>query len=326
MKYKLSQNCLVIFILLSNALSSAEVIMLDTLADHIKQMESAIIDISLEYEWRIIPPSTHEEVEEQMGVEVLISKDGYKKAKLSAARLLPQDDPNAKDWNNPGQFLLDESFTLLTRDGNSWEAISKQSYDGQIAKELNVGGWPSKRIRGSISLRRPHVYGTGTPFGFTVLSFAYFAEPMPLSDRLLSTRLRAKDKVHLDNVVKKIDGFNTIRADLLTDFLYEGNRLVYMRIHFSVDHGYTPVKFEYMKGRGLGALSVNVETLEEVAEGLWFPDSGTITDPDSDQVSAYQAISPILVNQGLTDEHFDIDFPVGTKVHDEIQDRKYTVK
>jgi hypothetical protein len=143
---------------------------------------------------------------------------------------------------------------------------------------------------------------------------------------LLSYRLRAKDKVRIDNVVKKIDGFNTIRVDLLTDFIYEGNRPVYMRIYFSVDHGYTLVKLEHMKGPDMVALSVNVGSLEEVANGLWFPDSGTFTIPGSDRVSTYQAISPIIVNQGLTDEHFDIDFPVGTKVHDEIQDREYVVK
>ncbi|HIJ67196.1 MAG TPA: hypothetical protein HPP51_02795, partial [Planctomycetes bacterium] len=129
------------------------------------------------------------------------------------------------------------------------------------------------------------------------------------------------------NVVRQVDGFNTIRADLLTHFLYEGSRLVYMRVYFSVDHGYTPVKFEHMKGRGLFvALSANVEFLEEVAKGVWFPNSGTFTVPCSDRVSTYQATGPIIVNQGLTDEDFDIDFPVDTKVHDEIQDKKYTVK
>ena len=38
------------------------------------------------------------------------------------------------------------------------------------------------------------------------------------------------------------------------------------------------------------------------------------------------AVDVKFVNQGLTDEHFDIDFPVGTKVHDEIKDTKYIVK
>ena len=99
-----------------------------------------------------------------------------------------------------------------------------------------------------------------------------------------------------------------------------------MRIYFSVDHRYTPVKFEHMKGRGLVALSVNVESLEEVANGVWFPVIGTFTIPGSDRVSTYQATGPILVNQGLTDEHFDIDFPVGTEVYDEIQDKEYVVK
>ena len=35
----------------------------------------------------------------------------------------------------------------------------------------------------------------------------------------------------------------------------------------------------------------------------------------------YQTIGVIVVNQGLTAEDFNIDFPVGTEVWDEIQDR-----
>lgn len=230
------------------------------------------------------------------------------------------------DWDGPGQFLREEWATIVTKEGNSWAGVTRQSYNGQIGKYLNIGGWPKETRSATVSYNKPDVHGNLTPLGFSVLRMAYFPEPIPLSARLLSSRLRAKDKVRIDNVERTIDGFNTIRADLLTDFLYEGNRLVYMRIYFSVDHSYTPVKFEHMKGRGLVALSVNVESLEEVANGLWFPSSGTITIPGSDRVSTYQAISPILVNQGLTDEHFDIDFPMGTEVYDEIQDKEYIVK
>ena len=312
------------FVLLLTQVPQAAAITTAELADIIEQMESAIVDISMEYECRVIPPPTHEELEKEGGFEALIAKDGYRRYKFSAAGLLSKEDPNVTDWNAPGQFLLEEWSTMVTKEQNEWDNTTKQAYNGQVGKSLTIGGWPPKEPRiasASVSYNKPYVYGNLTPLGFSVLRPAYFQGQTPLSDRL-----RARDKVRLDNVVKKIDGFNTIRADLLTDFLYEGNRLVYMRIYFSVDHGYTPVKFEHMKGPEMVAASVNVESLEEVAEGLWFPVSGTFTIPGSDRVSTYQAISPILVNQGFTDEHFDIDFPVGTKVYDEIQDRDYIVK
>jgi len=316
-----------VFVLLLTPASQAEAITTGELADVIEQMESAIVDISMEYELRIIPPSTHEEIEEKTGFKVLITKYGYKKLKFSAARLLPDSDPNRLDWQAPGKFLRDLSCTIVTRDGNSWLAVAKKSYNGQIGKSLDIDDLPNKEVKvGSISAESPTIFVTSTLLGFSVFRLAYSMEPMPLSAKLLSSRLRAKDKVRLDNVVRKVDGFNTIRADLLTDFLYEGNRLVYVRIYFSVDHGYTPVKFEHMKGRDMVGLSVKVESLEEVAEGLWFPSSGIITTADSDRVNAYQAIGPIIVNQGLADEHFDIDFPVGTEVHDEIQGKEYVTK
>ena len=321
--------CLIFIALLLTQVPQAEAITANELADIIEQMESAIVDISMEYEKRVIPPSTHEEAREKMGFDVLISKDGYMRYKFSAARLLPKDDPNTMNWDGPGLFFSDLATTLVTKEGNSWAAVTRQSYNGQIGKKFKAGSWPPRedgRGSGVISLKRPSNFGTATPLGFSVLNPAYSGDPMSVSDRLLSSRLRAKDRVRLDNVVRQVDGFNTIRADLLTHFLYEGSRLVYMRVYFSVDHGYTPVKFENMKGRDKISFTVSIESLEEVAEGVWFPRSGIITTADSDRVNAYQAIGPILINQGLTDEDFDIDFPVGTKVHDEIQDKDYIAK
>ncbi len=316
--------------LLLTQVPRAAAITTSELADIIEQMETAIVDISMEYEEHIIPPSTHEEGKEKMGFDVLISKDGYMRYKFSAARLLPEEDPNAMNWDGPGLFFSDLATTLVTKEGNSWEAVTKQSYNGQIGKEFKAGSWPPRedgRGSGLISLRRPSNFGTATPLGFSVLNLAYSGDSMSISDRLLSARLRAKDRVRLDNVERTIDGFNTIRADLLTSFvLNDGSRLVYMRIYFSVDHDYTPVKFENMKGRGKVAFTRSVGSLEKVSEGVWFPGSGIITTSDSDRVNAYQAISPILVNQGFKDDHFDIDFPVGTKVHDKVQDKDYIVK
>jgi len=60
--------------------------------------------------------------------------------------------------------------------------------------------------------------------------------------------------------------------------------------------------------------------------GLWFSSSGLIRSPNDEQSTVYLASSRILVNQGLTDDYFDIDFPVGTKVYDETRGLKYVVK
>ena len=61
-----------VFVLLLSPVSNAEAITTDELADIIEQMESTIVDISMEYELRVIPPPTHEEIEEETGLVVLI--------------------------------------------------------------------------------------------------------------------------------------------------------------------------------------------------------------------------------------------------------------
>jgi len=326
MVYKLFY-CLMFIALLLAQVPRAAAVTTDELAGIIEQMETAIVDISVEYEWRIIPTPTPEEGERKAGFRVLATKDGYKQLKFSASNLLPDSDPNRLDWKAPGKLVKDMSCTIINGEGNSWAAVTKQSYNGQIGKSLTIGGWPKEIRSATVSYNKPYVHGNLTPLGFSVLRLAYRQESVPLSARLLSYRLRLKDEVQLDNVPRKVDGFNTVRTDLLTSYVInDGSRLVYMRVYFSVDHGYTPVRFESMKGRNKVGSSTSVESLDEVAEGVWFPSSGIITSHDSGLINAYQAIGPILVNQNLKNEHFDIEFPVGTKVHDKIQGRKYVIK
>ena len=135
--------------------------------------------------------------------------------------------------------------------------------------------------------------------------------------------------MRLDNTIKKVNGFNTICASLLTE-TDPKNQFVYSRIYFSVDHGYTPVRYEYVRPTRAGTteviMAMDVLSLEQVAEGLWFPSSGIISSPDEKDKNVYQATGKIIVNQGLTDKHFDIEFPPGTEVWDKIRDLEYVVK
>jgi hypothetical protein len=131
--------------------------------------------------------------------------------------------------------------------------------------------------------------------------------------------------VRLDNTVRKVNDANSVSVD----FLLESGRIIYMCIYFSVDHGYTPVKYEHLSGPKPErvALTVEVTSLQEVAKGVWFPSSGAMLTPDwSDKEgNYYQATGKILVNQGLTAKDFDIVFPPGTRVDDQIKDVKYIV-
>lgn len=210
---------------------------------------------------------------------------------------------------------------------NTWDSITKVSYNGTVAKHLQVGGWPEESRSGVVSDSRPDIYMMAPIpmefFSVLRLSITDITQKEPLS-----AMLRYKELVHLDNIVKKVNGFNTIRAELLTES--DKDKRVYLRIYFSVDHGCTPVKYEHMTGgereSNRVATALEVHSLEQVAEGLWFPSSGLISSSDSKRANVYQAIGKIVVNQGLTDEHFDIEFPPGTKVRDEIKDTEYIVE
>jgi len=65
--------------------------------------------------------------------------------------------------------------------------------------------------------------------------------------------------------------------------------------------------------------------VEKVSKELWFPSSGYIHCLGSQRSDVFMA-GKIIVNQGPTKEHLDIDFPPGSKVWDEIRDLEYVVK
>ena len=69
---------------------------------------------------------------------------------------------------------------------------------------------------------------------------------------------------------------------------------------------------------------VDVNELTEVSKGLWFPNSGSMTSVQTNLINTYRATN-IVVNQGLMDNDFDIEFPPGTKVYNEVKGLSYVV-
>jgi hypothetical protein len=302
---------------------------LDELAERCKAIESAIVDVSLEYELLYLPPpSTYEqrlEFKKQMGVDILYAKDGRSHFVFSAARN-PSEPNSLTNW----RYLVQKSETLAFIDDSAcWDGLTVQSYNGKICKRLDIGGWPETRQSGYVSEGKPPLLSDNSfstsPLGFSVyrLPLGQTAGKKPLSVILKTYR----DFCRLDDTVQNINGFNTVRVDLYPwlEKPPTGDSWPWARVYFSVDHAYTPVRYEATNGREVVSCC-QVLSLEQVADGLWFPSSGRIGCPDAAHSNIYTATGKILVNQGLTEKDFDIAFPPGTKVRDEIKDVTYVVK
>jgi hypothetical protein len=309
---------IIIALMLLSRLPAATAITNDELADICEQMESAIVDISLEYEWHADSSLTTEQRLEYITGKGLLIVVGIPRYRFSAARSSSGWEPNDPNRSLFDRLLLEESSTLMNEHRNTWDSSTKISFDGKLGKSLHTGGWPRGEPEGIISSERPNISAVGpTPVEyFSIHSSKKITKNVPLS-----IMLRQKEFARVDNAVQKINSFNTICAELLSTL----KKQVYFRIYFAIDHSYTPVRYEFVSGGKLiGAF--DVQSLQKVGDGLWFPSSGVISSPDSEEISVYQTIGEIVVNQGLSAEDFDIEFPVGTKVHDEIQGRDYVVK
>jgi len=309
----------VLFLLLGQS-PLAKAATIDDLAGFCEKMESGINDISLSYELYIIETAATEKMEQMkriVGAERIAStKDGYQRCNLSVTLSVSGTDPNNSEVPLVERVLFEQSMALVSTIGNAWDTLLKASYDGKIAKYLQINNGSQKVRTGGISRQKrlipPPIL---TPLGFSVFRFRL---SKVADNKSLSVVLKQLGQV--DDTIGKINGFNTIRADILQ----ETTKQICVRIYFSVEHGYTPVRYEYINGDQI-AMVVDVHSLEQVTEGLWFPSSGLIRSLNDEQSTVYLASSRILVNQGLKKEYFDIDFPAGTKVYDETRGIRYVV-
>jgi hypothetical protein len=283
----------------------------DSLADICKSMEESIVDISATYEWDQDPPMRPDEI---VGKELLIMK-GAEKHSLMAERPFMES------------FVYTFRSTVMDERGRYHEELLQSSYRGGVARNFQESVFPAdgnspvrKQLVASIRPRRPgRLPIFRTPLGFSVLRFSYEAD----GAGVLSERLRQKDLVVVSDTFETVNGFRTIRADLLITEIKQP----YAKIHFAVDHGYAPIRYTYMRGPGMIGFTVDVNSLQKCGNGLWFPASGTVRSTDRARVDRWRATEPIVLNRGLEDKDFDVvRFPPGTAVSDEITGREYIVK
>jgi hypothetical protein len=310
-------RCHCFFILILCVLFSqpplTKAITIEELANVCKKMESAFLDIAVEYEWSVDPPATIESMKNE-GFDGLITVGSERRTWSSK---LPFEE----------RLLSKVNSTLMDVNGHSFKSMTMQSYDGKITKHLTIGalsrstGKQADVSSGTITDRRFDTMMAVSPIRFSVLSFKYIDS----EKKFLSERLRKKEFVRLDESIKKVNDFNAICAELLWDapnvpVLHK--KEPQLRVYFSIDHSYTPVKYAYMSHTEDGPkinFAVNITSLQKVSDNLWFPSGGSLGDSPA---NIYKA-TRIVVNQGLTDKDFDIKFPVGTKVTNEITGFNY---
>ncbi|MFQ6116195.1 MAG: hypothetical protein ACE5NG_19200, partial [bacterium] len=294
----------IIFVSLLCWSSSAIAITIDELADICEAMEKNIQDIHIEFEWDLDPPP---DINEMPGKNFLMSK-GPEKFTWATKRPF-------------GQFSLStQEATVVNQYGHSHKETIKQSYNGKIAKRLQKSSWQHRNdlLEGYVTRRDNLVLDMRqTPAGFSILHFSLrkAAGRKPLSEFLRDN----KEVISLDDNIVKINGFNAIKVDIL----HKITKVLWGTVYFSVEHGYTPVRYEYWNGSRKRLITrYNITSFEKISDGLWFPKSGYIESPDDDRRTVFTA-SKIILNQGLSDEYFDFEFPPGTRVVDEISGTCY---
>ncbi len=310
--------CLIVFVMLLVPTSRAAAITTDELADIIEQMESAIVDISMEYEWLVDTDQTLEERLKLAATRGWAISIGPSSCKMVCS--VADFDPNDPDAPLFDKFLFEQSGTSMTKPNVSWDNLTKKSYNGVISKSLYVGGSEGTSKDGRIFIPdRPSYSWIFNPVKYFSIFRYRTIEKIPLSEML------RKGIVRTNYTVKHIKDFNTISVE----FIDESTNKPFKRVLFSVDHGFTPVKYEDLNVHTVAPIfTVETTSLQEVGPGLWFPGSGVMTNHRDTQgrSNVYQATGQIVVNQGLTIRHFDIDFPAGTEVYDEIKGTEYVVK
>ena len=289
---------------------SANAITIEELADTCEKMEKAYEDITVDYEWAVKPPATIEDLKKD-GIGGLLT---IGPEKCSFSTKVPFDK----------RMLYKSNEKLMNEEEKTFKEIRIDSYDGKTAKHFTQGalcptGEQVDISFGVITERKDFLPLLNvTPLSFTIFRMRY-AESEKIS---IPECLRKNEVVSINDSIKKVNDFNTVNIELLWDVpdipLIHKKQWKYC-IYFSVDHGYTPVKFEQFNPSESGPkliYAVNITALKKVSDNLWFPSKGYLGSPANNLINTYNA-SKIIVNQGLTDKDFDIKFPLGTRITDE---------
>src|SRR4030042_5745854 len=152
MKFKHIYYLCCIFTFFSST-SSLSSVTKDELAKIFADSESSFSDIYIEYDWYNIPEWTIEDINKSPIQNIVFPKNGVRSFKLYID--MGDLEPNqnliknfSPDLNAPNlsfsnwKVKLEESTIFFNKENKTFHQISTKSYDGNIGKTLNIGGYP----------------------------------------------------------------------------------------------------------------------------------------------------------------------------------------
>jgi hypothetical protein len=256
------------------------------LADIFEAQETAIVDVVVEYEWYNEKP-----LMPRAGTLTPVSREA---CVFATAR--PFSD----------QQSYSSKVDLVMGDGNVFSTETSYAYNGDVFKRLTATS-VERSPQGLITKRADMLQNwTATPMAFTILRNR--------KEAMLSEVLRDHpEAVRLVEGTKRVREFNTIELDFVMP-----DGAVHRKYFFSVDHGYAPVRYEWIDPRkGTTQAAVDVLALEEAAPGLWFPVKGITGHVEEETANVYEA-KAVKVNQNLAKDYFDLAFPPSTEIRNEL--------
>ena len=270
----------------------------EELADICEVMEDSILDVTVEYEF-IVDPLPEP-------IPNVLVGTGPEKIKWTGA----------KPFSELSLFSCDE--ILKDNSGKERSVHISTSYNGKIAKKYHFEDQPARKFSEGVITNNKKLMPrwSKTPLIYTSHFFQL------ISGRPLHQILRGKDTdlITLDNEIKEVNGFNTIRVDKYVKI--EGTKAHSKSIYFSPEHNFTIVKIELYNGKQ-AIVAYDVLELKEVKDGIWFPVSGCIAPSSPTNAKNIYKATSVVINQGLKKEHFNIEFPAGTQIFDETVGLRY---
>jgi hypothetical protein len=279
-------------------------IYLQTLTSICESYENSIADVNVEYEFEV---TDFRNGDSQANYAKFV---GSQKGNLIAAK--------------PFDQLYRLSLTMLADDGKTRLATYlTQASNGSVYKEYQKTGG-TDNISGVITNDRTSMseYNV-TPLGFTILHRVEKVDNVKSLLDILEGRCDYY-AVSLDPNISKVNDFNAVEVACVSSRF---KTLIYkeLSLFFSVDHNYTLVKIVWYNGPGRVMSSYDVTQLKNIGNGVWFPGKAYIKNNNGAVKNTF-TIHKAAINQAPASEIFDIEFPPGTKVNDQITGKQYIIK
>jgi len=279
----------------------------ESIADALLEAEAKFTDLQLKYISTGMSPddpngriNTAESVYAQ---KIIQNKDGKKRLRYQKLKVTSVESKS-------GQRTL------------VWDTMA--SYNGQVTRFLNNKVEQGKPMEGIIK------------DGYNRRYFPVLAEDPHTKiwysgggDRLLGNFLKeSKDKFHIESHSELVNGISTVKVVGELVKAKTGKSLI-LKLWVSPEHNFLPLKRQRVLDSGELTWEVGLYDLIELPNGLWYPKTiQSPAEPPGRPDAPWLSVCEILEISvdPITEKFFTLEFPLNTRVSDEVLGVSYTTQ